>query len=102
MSHNDKTYKLEKVRIDTKTLTVDLEDTLFIDSDKELPATSPLFARLDLNGTLFKFKDGSKVLEIVKDDVIDLQKIKIEIDRDELMEKYQFVYDYAPIMWLDE
>jgi len=31
-----------------------------------------------------------------------LNKIRLDIDRDELIKKYQFVWDYAPKMWLNE
>jgi hypothetical protein len=29
-------------------------------------------------------------------------KVPVEIDRDELLLKYQFAYDHAPKMWLNE
>jgi hypothetical protein len=92
------------VRIDTRTLSLDLEDTLFCSKEEELRQVTHNKVRVDLNGTLFKFKNGDKVMEISKDDdeEVDLSKIKLAIDRDELIKKYQFVWDYAPKMWLDE
>ena len=59
-------------------------------------------ARVDLEGTLFKFKSGEKVMEVASSDGVDLSKVRLDIDRDALIKKYQFVWDYAPIMWLDE
>lgn len=31
-----------------------------------------------------------------------IQNIPVKIDQDELDKKYQFVYDYAPRIWLNE
>ena len=103
MKHGSKTYKLDKIRIYSKTLTVDLEDSRLVDEDNQIIWPRRMKARLDLNGTLFKFKDGSKVMEVHKfDHKTDLTNIRVEIDREKLMKKYQFIYDYAPIMYLNE
>jgi len=66
---------------------------------------SGLGLRIDLNGTLFKIKStGSKEMMLDSSELrdADLSNIKLSIDRDALLDKYSFVWDYAPKMWLNE
>jgi len=47
---------------------------------------------------LFKFVNGSKTADIKDGEVM----LKIEVDNDALLDKYSFVGDYAPQLWLSE
>ena len=49
-----------------------------------------------MTGTLFAFEDGSKVVTTSD------SSLKVQVDNTALLEKYQFIYDYAPRMWLSE
>ena len=90
------TYRLEKVRLDPRTMKLDLTDTTFgaIVESSKMEDT-----RLDLTGTLFKFANGDKVCNLSG---LSEVQVQVQVDNDALMEKYQFVYDFAPRMWLSE
>lgn len=70
---------------------LDLQDMTFA-SPVESPET-PSSSHIDLSGTLFQFKDGSKIAYVEPA----TKNIQVEVDDDTLLaEKYQFVTDYAP------
>ena len=56
---------------------------------------------VNLEGTLFRFPFGKKKIMKVRVSCDNLT-VKVEIDRDSLMEKYQFIETYGPKMWLNE
>ena len=72
----------------------DVTDTtfaIFLSSGSESGETT-----IDLTGTLFTFENGLKIITTKEN------SIKIQVDNDALLPKYQFIYDYAPRMWLSE
>lgn len=102
-----------KILIDTKKMVLDLSNTQYAVFAKESTIESLLESekctfnfkiQLDLQETVFKFKDGKKFAHFDLENQLDGSGlfIPIEIDRDELIKHYQFAYDYAPKMWLDE
>ena len=66
---------------------LDLTDTTFASQ-----AVVDSVAKIDLTGTLLKFKDGSKVAAVDRA----TETLAIEVDNDALADKYQFVTDHAP------
>ena len=70
---------------------IDLTDSTFSTSETQTHAL-PQTSQIDLDGTLFQFSDGSKIMQVSKG----VEKLHVKVDNDALMDKYQFVYDYAP------
>ena len=75
-------------------MVIDLSDTTY--SSKVSPS-EVRETKIDLTGTLFSFADGSKVATTTFTD-----HLKVQVDNDALLEKYSFVFDYGPRMWLAE
>ena len=93
---------LSKISLDPKQMTLDLTDLRFESSTSIISDESNLRAKIDLTETFFMFEDGSKVLSVI-DENVDLRKIGVKVDSKKLIdEKYQFILDYAPQMWLNE
>ena len=83
-------------------MTLDLTDLRFESGISIISEESNLRAKIDLTETFFMFEDGSKVLSVT-DENVDLKKIGVQIDTKKLIdEKYQFIFDFAPQMWLNE
>ena len=83
-------------------MTLNLTDLRFESSTSIIREESNLRAKVDLTETFFTFEDGSKVLSVT-DEKVDLKKIGVKVDSKKLIdEKYQFILDYAPQMWLNE
>lgn len=51
-----------------------------------------------MTGTLFKFSNDEKVAILEAGQT----SIRVQVDNDALLDKYQFVWDHAPQMWLSE
>ena len=73
-------------------MSVDLQDSEFHTQTSEKHND-----QINLTGTLFVFEDGSKMHKINGQ-----TSIKVKVDNDSLLEKYKFVEQYAPRMWLSE
>lgn len=85
-------------------MVIDLTDFRFESSSLSVQQSSDLIAKVDLSETYFTFENGSKVLKIHESDSNhDLSKIAVKVDSKKLIdEKYRFILDYAPQMWLNE
>jgi len=80
-----------KVRLDTKRMMLDLSDTSFaVFADNAKPASNlggatDTLVKLNLEGTLFKFKSGQKTMSIT---LTEETLIPVEVDRAQLLTKY--------------
>lgn len=89
-------YAPKKLLIDPIKMTIDLTDLTFSDPAEKKDGDAP--SALDLSGTLFTFKDGTKSLTLSPGQ----QKVEVQVDNEALMKKYGFIYDHAPQLWLSE
>lgn len=55
---------------------------------------------IDLEGTVYRFKEDKKLLLTGQQAMT--ERIPVSLDRTALLSQYSFVYDHAPLVWLND